>query len=73
MGLSAPFLRRSALWFDAEQSPHDLCLFSYSVGRWDLLVIPPECDPSRTDRLMARVRVTSWPKPVDPDNLRIRT
>jgi Family of unknown function (DUF5994) len=112
-------------WFDAEQSPHDLCLFSYSVGRWDLLVIPPECDPSRADRLMAaasdvhntqssgdliaeatpltgasaasgtartpavapeevvgasplranaaRVRVTSWPKPVDPDNLLIRT
>ena len=40
-------------WFDAEQEPDDLCLLSYKIGRWDLLVIPPECDPERAARLMA--------------------
>ena len=40
-------------WFDSEQESADLCLFSYTVGRWDLLVIPPECDPERAAQLMA--------------------
>ncbi|MEY9965239.1 hypothetical protein ABIA33_003281 [Streptacidiphilus sp. MAP12-16] len=40
-------------WFDAEQDPHDLCLLSYTVGRWDLLVIPPECDPETAALLMS--------------------
>ena len=42
-------------WFDAEQDPNDLCLFSYrsAPGRWDLLVVPPETDPGRAARLMA--------------------
>ncbi len=40
-------------WFDTEQEPADLCLLSYHTGRWDLLVIPPECDPARAARLMA--------------------
>ena len=40
-------------WFDAEQEPGDLCLFSYKVGRWDLLVVPPDCAPARAARLMA--------------------
>lgn len=40
-------------WFDAEQDPADLCLLSFTVGRWDLLVIPPECDPARAAQLMA--------------------
>ncbi|MEZ0093279.1 DUF5994 family protein [Streptacidiphilus sp. EB129] len=40
-------------WFDIEQEPDDLCLLSYTVGRWDLLVVPPECDPDRAARLMA--------------------
>lgn len=39
-------------WFGAEQETGDLCLFSYKVGRWDLLVIPPECDPVRAARLL---------------------
>ncbi|WP_157535784.1 DUF5994 family protein [Kitasatospora mediocidica] len=40
-------------WFDAEQDPADLCLLSYHTGRWDLLVIPPECEPARAAKLMA--------------------
>jgi hypothetical protein len=40
-------------WFDVEQEADDLCLLSYTVGRWDLLVVPPECDPERAARLMS--------------------
>ncbi|MFF4570463.1 DUF5994 family protein [Streptomyces sp. NPDC001410] len=40
-------------WFDAEQDPHKLLLLSYTVGRWDLLVIPPETEPVTAARLMA--------------------
>lgn len=39
-------------WFD-EQDPHKLLLFSYTAGRWDLLVIPPETDAAAAARLMA--------------------
>ncbi|MGA5703319.1 DUF5994 family protein [Peterkaempfera bronchialis] len=39
-------------WFD-EQDAHDLLLLSYTVGRWDLLVVPPETDPAAAARLMA--------------------
>ncbi|MFJ4580823.1 DUF5994 family protein [Streptomyces echinatus] len=40
-------------WFEAEQDPHKLLLLSYTVGRWDLLVIPPETPPATAARLMA--------------------
>ncbi|MGW7546179.1 DUF5994 family protein [Streptomyces sp. NPDC054770] len=40
-------------WFEAEQDPHKLLLLSYTVGRWDLLVIPPETAPVTAARLMA--------------------
>lgn len=40
-------------WFADEQDPHALVLLSYSVGRWDLLVIPPETDAAAAVRLMA--------------------
>ncbi|MFJ5111577.1 DUF5994 family protein [Streptomyces sp. NPDC088551] len=40
-------------WF-AEQDPHKLILRSYTTGRWDLLVIPPETSPAMAARLMAR-------------------
>lgn len=42
-------------WFDAEQDRHDLCLLSHSCApyRWDLVVVPPETDPERAERLMA--------------------
>ncbi|MEU0369637.1 DUF5994 family protein [Streptomyces sp. NPDC006283] len=40
-------------WFDAEQDPHKLILLSYTAGRWDLLVIPPETGAAAAARLMA--------------------
>ncbi|WP_175408573.1 DUF5994 family protein [Streptomyces sp. TRM64462] len=40
-------------WFADEQDPHTLILLSYTVGRLDLLVIPPETEPSAAARLMA--------------------
>ncbi|RII13028.1 hypothetical protein DSC45_24570 [Streptomyces sp. YIM 130001] len=39
-------------WFRGEQDPHQLLLFSYHVGRWDLLIIPPETAPEAAERLM---------------------
>ena len=39
-------------WFRAEQDPHKLLLLSYTAGRWDLLVIPPETSPATAARLM---------------------
>ena len=39
-------------WFEAEQDPHKLLLLSYTAGRWDLLVIPPETDAVTAARLM---------------------
>ena len=41
-------------WFDAEQDPDDICLFSLNGGRRrDLLVVPPEFDPGAAERVMA--------------------
>ncbi|WP_183064106.1 DUF5994 family protein [Streptomyces sp. gCLA4] len=39
-------------WF-TEQDPDKLILLSYTVGRWDLLVIPPETEPAAATRLLA--------------------
>jgi hypothetical protein len=39
-------------WFKAEQDPHKLLLLSYTAGRWDLLVIPPETSAATAARLM---------------------
>ncbi|MFG2628519.1 DUF5994 family protein [Streptomyces sp. NPDC048473] len=39
-------------WFEAEQDPHKLLLLSYTTGRWDLLVIPPETSQATAARLM---------------------
>ncbi|NXY93871.1 hypothetical protein HYE82_05575 [Streptomyces sp. BR123] len=38
-------------WF-TEQHPDKLILRSLTVGRWDLLVIPPETEPASAARLM---------------------
>lgn len=38
-------------WF-TEQDPHKLLLLSYRVGRWDLLVIPPQVSEDAAARLM---------------------
>ncbi|MGP3983997.1 DUF5994 family protein [Streptomyces sp. KR80] len=40
-------------WFAPEQDPHKLLLLSYTTGRWDLLVIPPESGEAAAARLMA--------------------
>ncbi|MEV8018843.1 DUF5994 family protein [Streptomyces sp. NPDC086554] len=40
-------------WFRDEQDPHQLMLRSYHVGRWDLLIIPPEIGAEAAGRLMA--------------------
>ncbi|EFL16131.1 DUF5994 family protein [Streptomyces sp. C] len=39
-------------WF-TEQGPDKLILLSYTVGRWDLLVVPPETGPAAAARLMS--------------------
>ncbi|MCX5377384.1 DUF5994 family protein [Streptomyces sp. NBC_00091] len=43
-------------WF-TEQHPDKLILLSYTVGRWDLLVIPPETEPAAATRLMAAAAI----------------
>ncbi|MFE9560110.1 DUF5994 family protein [Streptomyces sp. NPDC006487] len=43
-------------WF-AEQDPDKLILLSYTVGRWDLLVVPPQTSPAAAARLMAAAAV----------------
>ncbi|MEU2263664.1 DUF5994 family protein [Streptomyces sp. NPDC019645] len=43
-------------WF-TEQHPDKLILLSYTTGRWDLLVIPPETEPGAAARLMAAAAV----------------
>lgn len=40
-------------WFAAGLDPHKLLLLSRHVGRWDLLVIPPQTDPATAHRLMS--------------------
>ncbi|MER6677319.1 DUF5994 family protein [Streptomyces sp. NPDC000983] len=40
-------------WFRSEQDPHELLLLSYHVGRWNLLVIPPQTPAASAARLMA--------------------
>jgi Family of unknown function (DUF5994) len=39
-------------WYDAEQDPYEISLFSYEINRWDLLVVPPETEPEAARRLM---------------------
>ncbi|WP_406190356.1 DUF5994 family protein [Streptomyces sp. NBC_01017] len=43
-------------WF-TEQDPDKLILLSYTVGRWDLLVIPPETAPAAAARLMVAAAI----------------
>lgn len=40
-------------WFLPEQDPHELLLLSYHVGRWNLLVVPPQTTPDSAAWLMA--------------------
>ncbi|MFF3336771.1 DUF5994 family protein [Streptomyces sp. NPDC002888] len=40
-------------WFLPEQDPHELLLLSYHMGRWNLLVVPPQTAPVSAAWLMA--------------------
>ncbi|WP_030609313.1 DUF5994 family protein [Streptomyces fulvoviolaceus] len=40
-------------WFLPEQDPHELLLLSYHLGRWNLLVVPPQTPPVTAAWLMA--------------------
>ena len=40
-------------WFTAEQDPHKLVLICETVGRMDLLVVPPETGEAAAARLMS--------------------
>jgi len=42
-------------WYDAGQDPDAISLFSYRIGRWELLVVPPGTEDRRAARLMAAV------------------
>jgi hypothetical protein len=48
-------------WFTAELDPHGIVLLSYTAGRWDLLVIPPETSTSSAARLMAAASADTAP------------
>jgi len=39
-------------WYDAEQDPDTISLLSYTVGRWDLLVVPPTATAADATRAM---------------------
>ncbi|MCX5585588.1 DUF5994 family protein [Streptomyces erythrochromogenes] len=43
-------------WF-TEQDPDKLILLSYTIGRWDLLVVPPETAPAAAARLMTAAAI----------------
>jgi hypothetical protein len=70
-------------WFDATQDPHAISLFSYRIGCWELLVVPPGTAPWRASRLMAAASrpgnhqsaaslLTDGPAPLDAPQGRIR-
>ncbi|MGP3938717.1 DUF5994 family protein [Streptomyces sp. 6N106] len=48
-------------WFTSEQDPHKILLLSYTAGRWDLLVIPPETSAASAARLMAAASASTGP------------
>ncbi|GGP85111.1 DUF5994 family protein [Streptomyces melanogenes] len=48
-------------WFTPEVDPHKMLLLSYGVGRWDLLVIPPQTDEATAARLMAAATNATGP------------
>ncbi|WP_369273928.1 DUF5994 family protein [Streptomyces sp. R11] len=49
-------------WFTSELDPHGITLLSYTAGRWDLLVIPPETGASSAARLMAAASADTGPQ-----------
>ncbi|MFI7401640.1 DUF5994 family protein [Streptomyces sp. NPDC049541] len=47
--------------FTSELDRHRIVLLSYSAGRWNLLVIPPETDAPSAARLMATASADAGP------------
>ncbi|MEO3754978.1 DUF5994 family protein [Streptomyces sp. B6B3] len=48
-------------WFSETLDPHQVLLRSYAVGRWDLLVVPPQASAASAARLMAAACDTAEP------------
>ncbi|MER5471139.1 DUF5994 family protein [Streptomyces sp. NPDC002935] len=48
-------------WFTSGQDVHKILLLSYTAGRWDLLVIPPETSAPAAARLMAAASRSTGP------------
>ncbi|WP_338900366.1 DUF5994 family protein [Streptomyces sp. TG1A-60] len=48
-------------WFTSELDPHKILLLSYTAGRWDLLVIPPETGAPSAARLMVAASADTGP------------
>jgi hypothetical protein len=49
-------------WFTAELDPYRILLLSYTAGRWDLLVIPPETGAPSAARLLAAASASTGPR-----------
>ncbi|MER7976387.1 MULTISPECIES: DUF5994 family protein [unclassified Streptomyces] len=54
-------------WFTSPFEQHKILLLSYTAGRWDLLVIPPETDAVAAARLMTAATAVSVPAPTASD------
>ncbi|MFF4504744.1 DUF5994 family protein [Streptomyces sp. NPDC001401] len=54
-------------WFTAELDPHKILLLSYTAGRWDLLVVPPETSAPSAARLMAAASASTGPQSTASD------
>ncbi|MEU8793179.1 DUF5994 family protein [Streptomyces sp. NPDC048643] len=54
-------------WFTSPFEQHKILLLSYTAGRWDLLVIPPETDAAAADRLMTAATAVAVPAPTASD------
>ncbi|MCX5362074.1 DUF5994 family protein [Streptomyces sp. NBC_00124] len=48
-------------WFTTELDPHAIVLLSFTAGRWNLLVVPPETDAPSATRLMAAASADTGP------------
>jgi uncharacterized protein DUF5994 len=49
-------------WFTTELDPHKILLLSYTAGRWDLLVVPPETTAPAAARLMTAASTSTGPQ-----------
>ncbi|MEV7884945.1 DUF5994 family protein [Streptomyces sp. NPDC002817] len=48
-------------WFTTELDPHAIVLLSFTAGRWNLLVVPPETGAPSAARLMAAASADTGP------------